>query len=323
MGDVSPFVIVNDREFDLIIDKTVGVEKTAGGFGFIEGPSWTDRDGGFLVFSDIPKNRMHRWSPTHGLTTFREPTANTNGNTRDHEGNLISCEHSGRRVVQEDGHGGLVTVVDQFGGKKLHSPNDVVVASDGALWFTDPPYGLFGISIFDFPAPPEVEIGRELDRNHVFRFDPKTNTLGSVVDDFDRPNGLCFSPDGTFLYIADSGAPRHIRRFTVNPDNTLSGGGVFCEIGNGVPDGIRCDVDGRLWSSAGDGVHIFGTDGHLIGRIVTPDAPSRLDPAVIAPETVANLCFGGVDGNRLFMTACTSLYSVAVRVRGATQGRTG
>lgn len=142
MGDVSPFVIVNDREFDLIIDKTVGVEKIAGGFGFIEGPSWTDRDGGFLVFSDIPKNRMHRWSPTHGLTTFREPTENTNGNTRDHEGHLISCEHSGRRVAREDGHGGLVTVVDQFGGRKLNSPNDVVVASDGALWFTDPPYGL-------------------------------------------------------------------------------------------------------------------------------------------------------------------------------------
>ena len=312
MSEASPFVIVDDREFDRIIDRTVKIERIAGGFGFVEGPSWTDHDGGFLVFSDIPKNRMHRWSPTHGLTTFREPTANTNGNTRDHEGNLISCEHSGRRVVQEDGHGGLVTVVDQFGGRKLNSPNDVVVASDGALWFTDPPYGL-----------PAGEVGRELDHNHVFRFDPKTNTLASVVDDFDRPNGLCFSPDGTLLYIADSGAPRHVRRFTVNADNTLSGGDVFCESGNGLPDGIRCDVDGRLWSSAGDGVHIFGTDGHLIGRIMTPDAPSRRDKAVIAPETVANLCFGGVGDNRLFMTACTSLYSVAVRVRGATQGRTG
>ncbi len=312
MSATSSFVVVDDKEFDRIIDRTVSVEKISGGFGFIEGPSWTDHDGGFLVFSDIPKNRMHRWSPKTGLTTFREPTSNTNGNTRDFEGHLISCEHSGRRVAREDGHGGLVTVVEQFGGKKLNSPNDVVVAADGSLWFTDPPYGL-----------PSGEVGRELDHNHVFRFDPASGNLVSVVDDFGRPNGLCFSPDEKLLYIADSGAPRHIRRFTVNPDNTLSGGEIFCEIGNGLPDGIRCDVDGRVWSSAGDGVHIFGADGHLIGRIVTPDAPSRHDPSVIAPETVANLCFGGIDGNRLFMTACTSLYSVAVRVRGATQGRTG
>ena len=330
MSESSSFVIVDELEFEKIIDKNAEIEKIAGDFWFTEGPSWTDHEGGFLVFSDIPNSRMHRWSRANGLSVFREPTAETNGNTRDNDGRLISCEHSGRRVAREDGHGGLVTIVDQFLGKKLNSPNDVVVAQDGSIWFTDPPYGLFGLSIFGDqtggsngqPKPP-VEVGRELDRNHVFRFDPKTNHLASVADDFDGPNGLCFSPDGKFLYVSDTGAPRHIRRFTVTTDNVLSGGRVFCEIGNGAPDGIRCDVDGRLWSSAGDGVHIFGTDGHLIGRIVTPIAPSRRYPAVRAPETVANLCFGGSGGNWLFMTACTSLYALPVRVRGATQGRTG
>jgi gluconolactonase len=188
------------------------------------------------------------------------------------------------------------------------------VRSDGTIWFTDPPYGLTGDSG-----------ARELERNHVFRYDPRDGALTSVADDFDRPNGICFSPDESRIYIADSSDRAHIRVFDIDGQGRLHGGDVFCTIASGVPDGIRCDVDGRMWSSAGDGVHIFGVDGHLIGRIVTPVAPSRRNPLVQAPETVANLCFGGggLTAARLYLTACTSLYAIDVLVRGATQGRTG
>ena len=166
------------------------------------------------------------------------------------------------------------TLVDRFDGKKFNSPNDAVVKSDGTIWFTDPPYGL-----------PKGET-KEQDGNYVFRFDPKTKTTTLAAKDFDMPNGLCFSPDEKKLYVADSGKPRHIRVFDVQPDGTLTGGAVFCQIDKGVPDGIRCDAQGRIFSSAGDGVHIFSPDGKLIGKI-------------LVPETPANLCFGGTDGKTL------------------------
>ncbi len=304
-------VAIDGAEFSRLIAPGTPVRKLAGGFGFIEGPSWSD-DGEFLVFSDIPRDRMHRWSARDGVSIHREPTGNTNGNTRDGTGRLISCEHSGRRVAVEDASGQRSTLVDTYRGKRLNSPNDVVVRSDGTIWFTDPPYGL-----------PADGAGRELERNHVFRLDPRDGSLVSVADGFVRPNGLCFSPDETRLYVADSSDRAHVRAFDIDRSGRLHGGAPFCHIDPGIPDGIRSDVDGRLWASAGDGVHVFGADGHLIGKVVTPHAPSRRDPSVIAPETVANLCFGGSGQAVLFMTACTSLYAIDVNVRGATQGRTG
>jgi gluconolactonase len=197
--------------------------------------------------------------------------------------------------------------VDRYRGKRLNSPNDLVVKrSDGSIWFTDPPYGLR-----------DSGDTQELDKNHVFRFDERTGELRSVVDDFIMPNGLCFSPDERLLYIADSGTPRHIRVFDVREDGTLGGGRVFCSLDVGVPDGIRCDVDGRVWSSAGDGIQIFGPNGDLQGKIVTPDAPGRRDPSKIGPEVPANLCFGGPDWQTVYITACTALYRIKVGVRGA------
>jgi gluconolactonase len=192
-------------------------------------------------------------------------------------------------LLEKDGT--LRTLVDRFDGKQFNSPNDVVVKSDGTIWFTDPDYGLGG--------KPHDYYGCS-----VFRFNPQTKALTVATGAFDKPNGICFSPDEKKLYVADSGNPRHIRVFDVQMDGTVTGGGVFCQIDNGLPDGIRCDAQGRVFSSAGDGVHIFAPDGKLIGKI-------------LVPETPANLCFGGKDGNTLFITARTSLYAIPLKVRGA------
>jgi gluconolactonase len=275
------------------------VVKLAGDFMFTEGPTWI-KSGGYLVFSDIPKNEMKQWSPAGGVATFRSPSQNTNGNTTDLLGRLLSCEHSGRRVAILELDGTLKTLVDSFEGKKLNSPNDVVVKSDGTIWFTDPEYGLK-----TNPATKKKE-GKEQSGNYVYRHDPKTGRTTAVAKDFVQPNGLAFSPDEKKLYVADSGAPKHIRVFSVGANGAVSGGAVFCTIDKGGPDGIRVDASGRVWSSTGDGVQIFGSDGRLIGRI-------------LLPEAAANLCFGGDDGRTLFMTARKSLYSLRVSVSGASR----
>ncbi len=291
------------QDFSKLVPTDSKLEKLAGGLQFIEGPVWSDDDGGFLIFSDIPGNKLLRWDSTRGLKTFREPSNNANGNTRDREGKLVSCEHSSRRLTITDKDGSVKVLVDSFGGKKFNSPNDVVVRSDGTIWFTDPPYGT-----------PRNE-KRELDKQHVFCFTPLLRSTKSVADDFDRPNGLCFSPDEKKLYIADSGEPHHIRVFTVSRhllhagDAYLDGfelkdGNVFCAIDNGVPDGIRCDSDGNVWSSAGDAIHVFSPEGKLLGKIPVPQTP-------------ANLCFGGADRKTLYITAKTSLYRIRVNVAGA------
>lgn len=266
--------------------------KLTGGMKFTEGPVWSNRDGGFLVFSDIPSNELKRWDESNGLATFRAPSHNTNGNTRDREGRLISCEHSARRVTRTETDGSITVLADQFDGKKFNSPNDPVVKSDGSIWFTDPTYGT-----------PKGE-AKEIDGRFVYRIDPETQQVSKVADGFDQPNGLCFSPDESKLYIADSGKPHHIRVFDVKADHTLAGGDVFCTIDNGGPDGIRCDERGNIWSSAGDGVHVFSPEGKLIARIAVAETP-------------ANLCFGGADGKTLFITARTSLYAIPTNVRGA------
>ncbi|MEO7300403.1 MAG: SMP-30/gluconolactonase/LRE family protein [Verrucomicrobiota bacterium] len=279
----ADFDIRNEVEFKKCVPDGAKVEKLASGFGFTEGPTWVAWDGGVLVFSDIPANELKKWTRKDGVSTFRQPSQNANGNLFKN-GRLISCEHSGRRVVIQSKDKLVETLVDQFDGKKFNSPNDVAVKSDGTVWFTDPDYGLGGNK-------------KEMEGNFVFRFDPKTKQLTAVVKDFDKPNGLAFSPDEKKLYIADSGKPHHIRVFDVQKDGSLATGKVFCVIDNGVPDGIRCDKQGRVWSSAGDGVHIFAPDGSLIGKI-------------LVPETPANLCFGGKDGKTLFITARSSLYAI-------------
>jgi gluconolactonase len=288
----ADFDVRNETEFKNIVPADAKVEKLASGMTFIEGPIWISAPEGYLVFSDVRADELKRWTAKDGLTTFRKPSFNANGNTLDLQGRLITCEHTGRRVSILEKDGALKTLVDQFGGKKFNSPNDVVVKSDGTVWFTDPPYGL------PKGAP------KEQDRNYVFRFDPKTKTTTAVAKDFDMPNGLCFSPDEKKLYVADSGKPRHIRVFDVQKDGTLTGGAVFCQIDKGGPDGIRCDAKGRIFSSAGDGVQIFDWEGKLVGKI-------------LVPETPANLCFGGKDGQTLFITARTSLYSLPLLVKGA------
>jgi len=285
------FEVRDETEFRKAVTPDANLKRLATGMQFTEGPVWIAARGGYLVFSDIPADELKQWTAKDGLTTFRKPSQNANGNTVDHEGRLLSCEHGGRRVSRLEVDGRLQTVVDRFDGKKFNSPNDVAVKSDGTIWFTDPDYGLGG-------KPHDYE------GCFVFRFDPQAKTLDVVAKDFDKPNGICFSPDEKKLYVADSGKPHHIRVFDVQKDGTVKGGAVFCQIDNGLPDGIRCDEAGRIWSSAGDGVQIFAPDGKLIGKILVPESP-------------ANLCFGGADGKTLFITARKSLYAIPVRVKGA------
>lgn len=288
----ADFEISDTAEFHKVVAPGAKLERLATDLRFTEGPVWLPTDGGFLVFSDIPADELKKWSSQNGLSTFRKPSRNANGNTVDHRGRLITCEHSGRRVSILEADGSLRTLVDLGDGRKFNSPNDAVVKSDGTIWFTDPPYGL-----------PRDAV-KEQDGNYVFRYDPNTQKATRVAEGFDMPNGLCFSPDEKKLYVADSGKPRHLRVFAVQPDGTLKDARVFCEIDRGVPDGIRCDAQGRVYSSAGDGIHIFTPDGKLIGKI-------------LVPESAANLCFGGADGKTLFITARTSLYSIPLRIAGA------
>lgn len=266
------------------------VEKLAGGMKFIEGPVWVGEGAaGRLVFSDIPANELKEWSPEGGLKVFRTPSNNTNGNTLDLEGRLVSAEHSARRVSRTEADGTVVTVVDRVDGKRFNSPNDVVVKSDGTFWFTDPPYGL------------PRDQPKELDGHFVFRHDPKSGQTTKVSSQHDMPNGLAFSPDEKRLYVADSGRPRNLLVYDVREDGTLSEGKVFATIDKGGPDGIRVDAAGNVWSSAGDGVQIFDPSGRLVGRILCPESP-------------ANLAFGGPDGKWLFLTSRTSLYRVPVTI---------
>jgi gluconolactonase len=292
LAQAASFDVRDAGEFNKLIAPDAKLTKLAGDMKFTEGPVWLAQDGGSLVFSDIPANELKQWTTKGGLKTFRQPSQNANGNTLDRAGKLVSCEHSSRRVSVQEKDGTVHTLVNRFDGKKLNSPNDAVVKSDGTVWFTDPPYGL-----------PKGET-KEQDGNYVYRFDPKTQTTTLAAKEFDMPNGLCFSPDEKKLYVADSGKPHHIRVFVVQPDGALTGGAVFCQIDTGGPDGIRCDAAGRIFSSAGDGIHIFGQDGKLIGKILVPEAP-------------ANLCFGGANGQTLFITARTSLYAIPLLVKGA------
>jgi gluconolactonase len=252
----------------------------------------------YVVWSDIPNDRMLRWDEVTGMVgEFRAPAGFSNGNTLDREGRLVSCEHGNRRVSRTEPDGSITVIADRYDGKRLNSPNDVVVRSDGSIWFTDPSYGIDSDYIGHWT---ESEIGA----CNVYRVDPVDGTCRLAADGFDLPNGLAFSPDERELYIADSGAPHHMRRFDVGEDGTLSGGEVFATCEAGIFDGFRFDRHGRLWTSAADGVHCYDPDGTLLGRI-------------LVPETVANVTFGGARRNRLFICATTSLYAMHLPVIGA------
>lgn len=302
MLDRTVFEVLDDR-FGRYVMGNVHMDVLVKDYGirWAEGPVWFG-DGRFLLWSDIPNNRILRWDETDGsVSVFRNPSNYTNGHTRDRQGRLVSCEHGGRRVSRTEHDGRITVLADNYQGKKLNSPNDVVVKSDDTIWFTDPSYGILG----DYEGhKSESEV-----HCNVYRLDPKSGALAAVATDFVKPNGIAFSPDESLLYVADTGAshdpngPKHIRRFRVRDNGTLEGGEVFADCTYGFFDGFRLDEDGNVWTSAGDGVHCYTPDGALIGKIKTP-------------EVVANVCFGGAKKNRLFICATTMLVSVFLNTRG-------
>jgi gluconolactonase len=275
------------------------LQKLATGFDWVEGPVWFG-DGNYLLFSDIPNNRIMRWTPEVGVSIFRQPSNFSNGHTRDGLGRLISCEHGTRRVTRTEHDGTITVIADSYNGKRLNSPNDVVVKSDGSIWFTDPHYGIM-TNYEGYVAEQELPC-------NVYRVDALTGNIAAVATDFACPNGLVFSPDEKRLYISDTGRmfgsdPTHIRAFDVDAHGKLSGGHIFQSVSHGVADGMRVDEDGNLWSSASDGVHCFDASGTLLGKI-------------LVPETVSNICFGGRAKQRLFITATTSLYAISLNRSG-------
>jgi gluconolactonase len=290
---------------------TGAVERIATGFRWVEGPqyfpAWR-----CLIFSDIPNNRMMRLDEDDNhLSVFRYPSLNSNGNTSDAQGRLVSCEHTGRRIVRTEFNGTITVIADQYNGKKLNSPNDVIVASNGSIWFTDPTYGVRG-----WYEGLHGEI--EQQKHNVFRVDPQSGEVKVVVDDFVQPNGICFSPDEKKLYVIDSGiseglgSPAHIRVFDVDIDTgKVSNSKVYADgFAPALTDGMRADVEGNIWCSVGwgdpkeDGVRCYSPAGELLGKIHIP-------------ETVGNMSFGGVLRNRLYIGATSSVYACYVGTQGA------
>jgi len=301
----DPDVIVLDKSFARYKLFNAAIYRHYIGTKWAEGPAWCAQ-GRYLVWSDLPNNRQLRlMEDDDRVSAFRVPSGYSNGNTFDFEGRQLSCEHGGRRVVRYEHDGGVTVIADKYNGKPLNSPNDIVVHPDGGIWFTDPPYGILG-NYEGSQAKQEI-------KEAVYRVDPKTTKLELVTDEFDKPNGICFSPDYTKLYVCDTGTPRDIQVFNV-VENKLKSKRRFTNMvvagrGSGLADGIRADADGNIWAGANggpgyDGVHIISPQGQHIGMIVLP-------------EICANLCFGGVRRNRLFMAASQSLYSLYVGTRGA------
>ena len=298
----DPAVRAVDARFERFMLHNAAVELIATGCRWTEGPVWFG-DHRCLVWSDIPSNRMLRWDEQTGtVTVFREPSNNANGSTRDGEGRLVTCEHLTRRVVRTEHDGSITVLADQVDGSPLNAPNDVVVAADGSVWFTDPGYG----SMSDY----EGRRARLELPTAVYRIDPGSHELRAVVTDLERPNGLCFAPDESRLYVVDSGgAPRSIHVYPVTAGEVGAGRRLVDNTPGGA-DGIRCDSEGNVWAAMSgggdgyDGVHVFTPDGDLIGQ-------------VLLPEMCANLCFGGAARNRLFMTASRSVYALYLNVTGA------
>jgi gluconolactonase len=294
---------VLDPRFQRLFNPTAHVQKLWTGCHWAEGPAYFPAHR-TLIWSDIPANRMLRFDEADGeVSVFRQPSGHSNGNTVDRQGRLVTCEHGGRRVSRTEHDGSGITLADRYDGKRLNSPNDVVVKSDGSVWFTDPTYGIDS----DYEGD---RADSEVGASHVYRIDPATARVTIVADDFTKPNGLAFSPDERLLYIVDTGRthgpehPAHMRVFDVRDDGTLANGRLFADSTAGLFDGFRLDESARIWTSAADGVHCYDPDGMLIGK-------------VHVPEVVANLCFGGPKRNRLYICGTTSLYAVFLFVNGA------
>jgi gluconolactonase len=300
----DPRIQIVDPSFGPYRINSAKVERIATGMRWSEGPVWFG-DGRYLLWSDIPNNRIMKWEEETGVVSvFRHPSNNSNGNTRDRQGRLITCEHDARRVTRTEYDGSITVIADRYEGKPLNSPNDVVCRSDGSIWFTDPPFGILG-NYEGHVAKPELP-------TNVYRLDPASGRMTVVAGDINRPNGLCFSPDEKRLYVIEAGtAPRVIRVYDVvdNGIRIANARPLITAEPNGTPDGMRVDVDGNLWVGWGmgaeelDGVAVFNSDGKPIGRIHIP-------------ERVANVCFGGPRRNRLFMAASTSVYSLFVNTQG-------
>ena len=296
----DPDIVALDNRFRRYIIFNTSIKRLHIGTSWAEGPAWSGV-GRYLVWSDIPANVQMRWIEDDGRTTvFRNPAGYSNGNTFDYEGRQVSCEHGGRRVVRYEANGTVTVIADKFEGKRLNSPNDIVVHPDGGIWFTDPPYGING-NYEGFKAEKEL-------KEAVYRVDPKSGKIAKISDEVSAPNGICFSPDYKRLYVADTGADRDLKVWEVDGDHARNGKRfLLLDIpGTATPtaaDGIRCDTDGNIWAGARPGVQIITPSAERIGMI-------RL------PEVCANVCFGGLRRNRLFMTASQSLYAVYVQAAG-------
>ncbi len=290
-----------DARFSKCVIGHAHVERLWTGCRWAEGPAWFAA-GNYLIWSDIPNNRMMRWDANDGhVSVFRSPSRNSNGNTVDAAGRLVSCEHQTRQVTRTEPNGSITVLAHKFEGRRFNSPNDVVEHSDGSIWFTDPSYGILSDYEGD-AATPEMDC-------HVYRIDTD-GSITRVIDSMAKPNGIAFSPDENYVYVSDTGASHdtsltpHIKRYALSADKkSVTKGEIFAECQAGFFDGFRFDRDGRLWSSAADGVHCYSTDGVLIGRIQIP-------------ELVANVEFGGAKKNRLFICGQTSLYSVYLAING-------
>ncbi len=296
----DPDVIALDNRFRRYMVGNTVIKRLYNGTLWAEGVAWNGA-GRYLAWSDIPNNVQMRWIEEDGhVSVFRNPSGYSNGNTFDYEGRELSCEHGGRRVVRYEYNGTVTVIADKFEGKRLNSPNDIVVHPDGGIWFTDPTYGILG-NYEGFKADKEL-------KESVYRVDPKTGKMDKMMDEMDEPNGICFSPDYKRLYVADTGAAREIRVWDLD-GKAIRNGKRFVQLdvpGSGAPaaaDGIRCDVDGNIWAGARPGVQVIAPGGERIGII-------RL------PENCANICFGGTKRNRLFMAASQSLYAVYVLTTG-------
>lgn len=293
---------IYDERFAAMLPEGAALTRHFTGTEWAEGPVYVP-DERCAIWSDIPNDRMLRYSEADdSVSVFRQPSGYTNGNYLDAQGRLLSCEHGNRRVSRTERDGNVVTLADNYEGKRLNSPNDLAVHSDGSIWFTDPPYGILS-------DREGHKADSELGACYVFRLEPDSGALEIVADDFDRPNGICFSPDETILYVADTGAPGHMRAFDVQDGASgaarLANSRVFAVVSPGKSDGFRADEDGNIFTSAWDGVQVYSPDGELLGKILVPE------------QRTANCCFGGPNRNRLYIAADKSMYSIDLNARGA------